>query len=115
MPQLTYTDLTTIVDFALTPATAEAIMINAIRELNLYLKRVGQELPNLSGTAGSRTVTVDDAEAGAIIKVSKAIYFRDYKGPVQATVGNISYTVQRVEDVVAEVALQLRESTVTRG
>jgi hypothetical protein len=115
MTALTYLDLTSIVETGLAATTAEAIIKNAIRELNAKLKKHNQELSNLTGTAGSMTVNLEEAEIGAVIKVAKSIYFRDYKGPTQVTVGSISYSTQRVEDVVAECARDLLDADVSFG
>lgn len=115
MTNLSASDLTNIVDITLSKATAEAIIKDAIHELNMKLKRAGQELPNLSGTSGSMTVNLDSAEFGAVLKVSKAIYFRDYKGPVQTSIGGVSYSVHRVEDVASECAADLKEVEVSLG
>jgi len=113
MVSITYTSLTTLVDASLAVATAEAIIDNAINELNLYGD--GVDLPNMTGTSGSKTLSVESKEAGAILKVAKAIYFRDYKGPTQVTLGGVSMNTQRVEDVVKECAQRLKEIEVSYG
>jgi hypothetical protein len=88
---LTYLNLTTIInDSALAAATAEAIMDHAINKIALN----GYALANLSGSAGSKTGTYTQAEAGAIIDVATTIYAVNYKnsgsGSTSLSLGNIS-------------------------
>ena len=60
---------------------AEEIIDLAIDILNLYSDA---DLPNMTGTAGSKTVSLESKEKGAVFVVARAIYWGFYKGP-QAT------------------------------
>jgi hypothetical protein len=112
---MTYTDLSTTVKPTPTAATAEACMVKAIREINLRLKRFNQELPQMTGVSGSMTVNLDDAEIGAVVRVATSIYYRDVIGPINPSVGGVSYSVARVDDMADEAAAQLKEIDVSRG
>ena len=75
MPEITGSDtyFTNIVAAAtFTPTQWEACIDQAIDKINGHL---GEDMvPNLSGTAGSKTVSVSSAEAGFIRDVTIAIY-----------------------------------------
>ena len=57
----------------------EILIDGAIDLLNVYLLKHGKSIGNMTGTAGSKTVTVTSAEKGAIMMVACSLYSRDYK------------------------------------
>ena len=64
---------------AATNTDLENLIDGAIDLLNVYLLKYGKSIGNMTGTAGSKTVTVTSAEKGAIIMVACSLYSRDYK------------------------------------
>jgi hypothetical protein len=76
MVTITYASLQTLVkDTTITAATCEAIIDHAIDKINGY----GADLPNMGGTSGSKTLTVESRVAGFVMSVAVAIYQKDYK------------------------------------
>ena len=57
----------------------EILIDGAIDLLNVYLLKYSKSIGNMTGTAGSKTVTVTSAEKGAIIMIACSLYSRDYK------------------------------------
>ena len=125
MVTITASDLDTLLnlDSDVPDATLEAIIDLAVDKLNLYLK--GKELSNMAGTAGSKTLSVESRERGAIIPVAIAIYNRDYKlsgseststslGPM-STASSISGNVTSVEALAEKAADELKELEVDFG
>lgn len=64
----------------------EAIIDLAIDALNLY----GADLPNMSGSAGSKSVGLESKEKGAVFIVARAIYYGFYKGLESSSVGGLT-------------------------
>jgi len=64
----------------------EAIMDQAIDLLNLH----GAELPNMTGTAGSKTVSLESKERGAMFLVARAVYYSFYKGLEQTQLAGLA-------------------------
>lgn len=58
-------------------ATVENVVDEAINLLNLFGD--GLELPNLSGTAGSKTVTLTSPQQGAVIMVARTLFSEYYE------------------------------------
>jgi hypothetical protein len=63
----------------ITATLAEACEQHAINEINMYGEPIGVYLPELTGTAGSMSVTVRPGEAAAIVQVAIAVYHLNYK------------------------------------
>jgi hypothetical protein len=57
----------------------ENLIDGAVDLLNVYLRHYGLEIANMTGTAGTKTLTVTSAERGAVLMVACALYSRDYK------------------------------------
>ena len=57
----------------------ESLIDGAIDLLNVYLLKYSKSIGNMTGAAGSKTVTVTSAEKGAIIMIACSLYSRDYK------------------------------------
>jgi len=78
MATIQASDLNTLLNLAggVADETLEAILDQAIDMLNLY----GADLPNMTGTAGSKTVSLEGKERGAVFIVARAVYYSFYKG-----------------------------------
>jgi len=70
----------------------ELIMDAAIDLLNLF----GAEISNMSGTAGSKTVSVESNEKGALILVTREVWYGIRQGPEQVGVGNLTVTLGNI-------------------
>ena len=80
MAAITASTMTTLLHLSgFTEATMEEIIDTAIDILNLFGKGM-VDLPNLGGTSGSKTVTLESSQAGAVKLVARAIYHGFYKG-----------------------------------
>ena len=66
-------------DDSFTVTYAEYLIDQAIYTLNLYLSPYDIAISNMSGTAGSKTLTVDARTAGAIYLVASTAYSGFYK------------------------------------
>lgn len=72
-----------------TATEAEYMLDQAIDLLNLY-GRLDPELSNLTGTAGTKSLSCQSRERGAIYMVARAIYasfFKNAAGTVSAALG----------------------------
>jgi len=104
-------------DSVISATNAEYILDLAIDTLNLF----GAELSNLGGTAGSKTVSVESREKGAIYFVARAVYYGFYKGLESVAPGGVAITSSdlmsnpAVLETVKEAARQLTEMDVSRG
>jgi hypothetical protein len=74
MTTITYANLQTILNITLTAATCEVIIDHAVNLLNAY----GADLPNMTGAAGSKTLSCESREAGAIMEVACSVYNSKY-------------------------------------
>ena len=96
MPTVTAAEFNLLMDLStadLPLITGEAIIdlaINCINNLGTL------EISALSGTAGSKTLTVDSNERAAIMYGARAIYYGFYRGVDHVQVGNINLTVPDV-------------------
>ena len=119
---LAYTSLTNLVnDTSITATTAEALIDQGINELNAN----GLTLNNLSGTAGSKTLTVDSKYAGAILAVAVEVYMQYYKNAGASSsslsLGNISQSSSSssngsgaIHTVAKNMATQLMSRSIVR-
>jgi len=120
MPNITASDLDAILNLAgqVSNTNLEKIIDLAIDCLNLY---GNLDLPNMSGTAESKTVSLESREKGAVFIVARAIYYSFYKGVESSTVGGLSVSTpdlmsnQTVLAAVKEAARQLAEIDVDYG
>ena len=103
MSTVTYSTFHTLLHISteLAPATTEAILDDAINKLNLYSNVT---ISNMSGVAGSKTVTLTSKQCGAVIEVAKAIYYRTYLSQLTASLGGMSGAPGNVDhpDIVAQ-------------
>jgi hypothetical protein len=87
MVSVTASTLSDLIDDNDLEATdAEKIIDHAIDLLNLY-SEIDEDIPNMSGTAGSKTLTVQGYERGAIITVARVIYKSFFKNEDGGSVG----------------------------
>jgi len=105
-------------DDDITNINAEKLIDLAIDLLNLF----GHvDLPNMSGTAGSKTVSLESNEKGAVFLVARQIYYGFYKDIETVGVGGLSVTLNDVLgnatiiDSIKEAARQLSEFDVGYG
>lgn len=108
---------TPLADTTIAVATAEQIIDIAIDTLNLF----GADLPNMTGTAGTKTVSLESKEKGAVLLVARKIYYGFYKGATNVGIGGLSVTTPdvlgnaSVLNFAKECASQLMEMDVSHG
>lgn len=79
MATITYVDLHDLLNITvgdISAINAEKVIDLAVDCLNLY----GADLPNMSGTAGAKSLSLESREKGAVFMVARAIYYGFYKG-----------------------------------
>ena len=121
MTTITYTNLQTLLNITVAAATCESIIDHAINLLNTY----GADLPNMTGTAGSKTWNGESNEAGAIMEVASAVYISKYVvsgatsssyglGPL-STSNSVSTGGSSPENLAKSLARELTELDVAVG
>ena len=114
----------TAVDSDFTATKWEAVIDQAIDKINGYAR--DDILPNMTGTAGTKTVTVTSGQAGFIRDLAVAIYNKSVKsGGAQSqsyALGGLSQSQSasssiggEVEELAKEAALRLKEVEVSYG
>ncbi len=104
-------------DADITNTNAEIVLNQAIDCLN----RMGADLSNLSGTAGSKTWSGESKEKGAIYDVARAVYYSFYKGIDTAAIASLTASSPdvmanpTVMQMVKEAARELSELDVAVG
>jgi len=84
MVTVTATEFKTLInDSEIADATAESILDAAIDAINIYYRN---GLSNLTGVAGSKTLTVTSQQRGSIMIVARTVYATVYKNAAGATV-----------------------------
>lgn len=99
----------------------EALIDQAIDKINGYARQ--DLIPNLQGTAGSKSVAVTSGQAGWIRQIATAIYRKDtlQKGAVSNSFSvagvstSTSTTNNEIDDMAKNAALNLREMEVSIG
>ena len=76
-------------DSSIQDATAENIIDYAISEITLHS---GEDMAVMSGTAGSKTVSLTTQQYGAVMEAGRAIYQSCYKGVESSGVGGVTVT-----------------------
>ena len=105
-------------DAVITDANAEYIIDLAISEINLH-SDAGLGL--MTGTGGSKTVSLESKEYAAVMEVARAIYYGFYKKLETESVGGITISSPdlksnpSVQHAIKEAARQLAEFDVSRG
>jgi hypothetical protein len=104
-------------DSTITATNAEYILDLAIDLLNLQ----GADLPNMGGSAGSKSVSLESSQKAAVFIAARAIYYGFYKGitnvaasPFNVTTNDLMSNPQ-VLDSIKTAARQLSEPEVSRG
>jgi len=112
----------TNIDSTYTATKWEADIDQAIDLLNTYGKNL--DLPNMTGDAGSKTVSVSSPEAGAIRAVAASVYAKNRQSGSQSSsygLGGISSSsssgtgLLSVENLAKEMAEFLTDLDVTVG
>lgn len=118
MVSVSATDFKNIIqDSDISDENTERILDLAIDCLNLY----GAELANMGGTAGSKTVSLESKEKGAVFIVARAIYYGFFKGVETSTIGGLTVSSpdlmsnQAVLASVKEASRRLTELDVDYG
>lgn len=98
-------------DDYLTATIAEYIIDRAIDLLNLY-GGIDEDMSNMSGAAGSMTLTVEGYERGAIIMVARPIYYAFFKGQIGTSAGMGPLSSSDSQDLMAnpEVRAMIKEA-----
>lgn len=112
MPTVTETTLSDIVDSTMSAIVAENILDAAANKITAH----GYAIGNLTGTAGSKSKSVTQAELGWLQTVAIAIYAKDYKqggANSQSTgLGNLSTVTSAGDsDALAEQAAKQLNQT----
>jgi len=76
-------------DSDISDTNAEYIIDLAISEINLHSDA---DLALMSGTAGSKTVSLESKEYASVMEAARAIYQSFYKGVETSTVGGMTIT-----------------------
>jgi hypothetical protein len=118
MAEITYATLQTLLhDTDIEEETCEDIIDLAVDLLNLF----GADISNMTGAAGSKTLSVESREKGAIMLSARAIYYGFYKGVDSANVGSATVSVSdimgnaTVMNTIKEAAGRLKEVEVSYG
>jgi hypothetical protein len=125
MPAITGSDtFFTNVNSTFTATKWEACIDQAIDKINGYAR--DDILPNMTGTAGSKTVSVSSGQAGFIRDLAVAIYANAKTGgassssinmgPIgQSSSSNTGQSANMVEQLAKDAASQLKEIEVSYG
>lgn len=119
MPNLTADDIDTLLNLTdgVSSEIIESWIDQAIDQLNLY---GDLDISNMAGTAGSKTVSLESRERGAVNMVVRTVYLKYYKDQSVTTVAGLSVADVVMSDsevrlMVKQVARQLAELDVSRG
>jgi len=106
-----------LTDTDISDTNFEPIVDVAVDLLNLY----GADISNMSGTAGTKTIGVDSKQKGALILVTREVWYGIHQGPEEVNVGNITVTLGNIlgnpttMKNIKDVARQLKEIEVDTG
>ena len=95
----------------------EYVIDQAVNRLNAY----GTDLPNMTGTAASKTLSCESKEAGAIYEVARLIYYGYYKRQDTVAISSLSTIMPNmlnnptVEATIEKLAKQLIDIEVDVG
>jgi len=120
MVSLTASDIDTLLNLSGSPSATviETWIDQAINLLNLYGKL---DMSNMNGTTGSKTVSLESEECGAVQEICRIIYYDYYKGLDAAVVQGMTVSSPAlmsnptVKHAIVEMARQLAELDVSRG
>ena len=105
----TFKDL--INNTTITDSATEKIIDQAADSLNMYLEEDNQ-ISNMSGTAGTKTVSVTSAQRGALMNMAREVYSVLYKNPSGMTSSNlgpagVSFGTSRLREAAKDIAAAL--------
>lgn len=117
----------TNVDSSITQEQWEACIDQAIDKINGYGFQYGISLPNMSGTAGSKSWSGTSAEAGFIRTIAVLVYSKEYKSAGATSeafsLGGLSHSQSvssstsigggAADEVAKEAAERLKEPDIT--
>ena len=118
MATITASTLNSLLGQEIDAATLEIIIDAAIDIINLYGI---VDLPNMTGTAGSKSVSLESREAGAVKLVARAVYHAFYKGIDTMATGGVTVSAYdmlgnpTVMNTVETVARRLSEPDIDYG
>jgi hypothetical protein len=98
-----------LTDTDLPPARAEELIDYAIDMLNAH----GADLSNMSGSAATKTVSMDGKERGVVLNLAAMLYRHRYVNPQQANLGPVGVgatgtTEQDIDRAAREGGLALK-------
>jgi len=102
----------------ITDTKMEYLIDLAIGEISLHS---GEDLPTMSGTAGSKTVSLTNQQYGAVMEALRAIYYSFYKGVETTGVGGMTVSTPdlqsnpMVQAAIVRAARRLAEFEVSHG
>jgi len=121
MVSVTYSSLTGLLNLDvpgdLSAAQAEDILDMAINQINLF---ANVSVSNMSGTAGSKTVTLTRSQWAAVYLVARVLYESGFKGVDGASTGGVTdspsdpMSNRAVMDMVQQACSMLRSAYVKR-
>lgn len=103
-----------IQDSDITDANTEILFDAAANTYNIF----GCDVPNMTGTAGSKTVTYTPGQKGAVFQGARVIYVSFYKNPANqspAAMGQVNLSSQdlmsnsTVWGMLKEIAAELKD------
>jgi len=120
MANLTGSDIDTLLNLNGTPSTSviETWIDQAINLLNLYGHL---DMSNMNGTAGSKTVSLESEERGAVQEICRIIHNDYYKGLEATALQGMTVSSPAlmsnptIKQTIFEMARQLAELDVSRG
>lgn len=121
MPSVSYSDFQSVMnldpDIDVSAANTENLLDYAIDLLNVY---GNLSISNMSGAAGSKTVTLTSKQRGAVFMVARALYYSDYRSQIISSVGGVSITPMSItenpmwERFLSRAARQLAGTVIKR-
>jgi hypothetical protein len=112
----------TNIDNGISQTQWESIIDAAIDKINAYGVRYNVDLPNMTGTAGSKSWSGTSAEAGWIRTIAVAIYRREYRNEgaqsQSSGIGGLSLSatsMSEIEKLACEAAESLKDLDIVYG
>lgn len=107
-----------LTDSDISDTNAENLIDFAISQINVYSDA---DLSLMTGTAGTKTVSLESREYGVVMNALRAIYYSCYRGVETSTVGGMTVSTPdlmsnpNVLATIKEAARQLAEFDVSYG
>ena len=93
MASVTATDFINVMNITDSATNMEPVLDLAIDTLNLY---GAASISNMSGDAGSKTVSLTSKQRGAVFHLARMIYYDFFKGINRANVGPVTVTASEL-------------------